>query len=88
MTHPVQPPPLDSFRITLTLAASRPRLDQVLLEALRNQTDNPILKAVSRVAFKELFTKRKVRIKGQIARPSSALAQGPTVVDILGFGAQ
>jgi hypothetical protein len=79
--------PKKAFRVTLVLNSPKPRLDQVLLEAIRKQTEQPELKAVSRIAFKELFKKRRVWIKGQAATPSSALAQGTTYVDVLGFGA-
>ena len=79
--------PLHAFRIELTLSSSRARMDQVLLEALRNQSRSLELKNISRTAFKELFKKKRIRIKGQNALPSSSLAQGTTSVDILGFGA-
>lgn len=71
--------------MTLELSTARPRLDQVLLEELRVQNRNAELKAISRTAFKELFKKKRVQIKGQPALPSSKLAQGTTYVDILGF---
>lgn len=79
--------PKNSFRVTLELSSSRSRIDQVLLEELRKQNENHELRHISRTAFKELFKKKKVRIKGQAAVPSSSLAQGVTFVDILGFGA-
>jgi hypothetical protein len=78
--------PKNSFRVTLQLSAPRPRIDQVLMEELRKQTLNLELKNISRTAFKELFKKRRIQIKGQSAVPSSSLAQGMTEVDILGFG--
>ena len=78
--------PLGAFRITLVLSGPRPRIDQVLLEELRKQNQNLLLKNISRMAFKELFKKKRIRIKGQAATPSSSLAQGTTFVDILGFG--
>ena len=77
--------PAGSFRITLNLVARAPRLDQVLLEELRKQTRNLTLKTISRTQFKALFNEKRIRIKGQRATPSSAIAQGTTVVDILGF---
>lgn len=77
--------PQNSFRLTLNLTSARPRIDQVLLEELRKQNLNLELKNLSRSALKELFKKRKIQIKGQSAIPSSALAQGTTYVDILGF---
>ena len=83
MKAPPQPP--KSFRLTLELSFRAPRLDNVLLEALRAQDRNPELKAVSRSVFKKLFDDKKILIKGQSARPSSALAAGTTYVDILGY---
>lgn len=79
--------PKNAFRVTLTLSSPRSRIDQVLLEELRKQSRNLALKNISRTEFKELFKKKRIRIKGQPAVPSSALAQGITHVDILGFGA-
>lgn len=78
--------PKKSFRVTLNLTSRQPRLDTVLLEALRSQKENHQLRNISRSEFKELFTKKRVLIKGQPARPSSSLAAGTTFVDILGFG--
>ena len=80
---PAQPP--HSFRIVLNLSRSEKRMDNVLLKALREQKENIKLTEISRLAFKELFTGGKVFIKGQRAKPSSALVQGTTYVDILGF---
>jgi hypothetical protein len=74
-----------SFRLSLTLNAPKPRLDQVLLEELRKQSRNLALKNISRTEFKALFKSKKIRIKGQNALPSSSLAQGTTEVDIFGF---
>lgn len=81
-TPPQQPP--NSFRVTLNLSESL-RIDGVLLDALRAQTENPTLKNVSRRMLKELFKKKQIQLKGQSARPSSMLAKGVTFVDILGF---
>lgn len=81
------PPPVDNaFRVTLTLASGKPRLDQVLIEELRKQSKNLDLKNLSRTGLKDLFKKRRIRIKGQAALPSSSLAQGTTYVDLIGFG--
>lgn len=80
---PHQPP--NSYRVTLVLAWPRPRLDQALLEALRSQNQIMALRNISRTEFKELFKNKRIQIKGQSARPSSALAKGTTYVDILGF---
>lgn len=86
-THePIVPPqPANSFRVILTVTTHKPRLDVVLMEALRNQNRNLDLKILSRNAFKALFEKKHIRIKGQPARPSSTLAKGITYVDIIGF---
>jgi hypothetical protein len=60
-------------------------MDNVLLAALRAQNENTKLKEISRSALKELFNQKKILIKGQRAKSSSALAKGVTYVDILGF---
>lgn len=60
-------------------------MDVILLEAIRGQEDNLELKRISRTAYKELFNQKKILIKGQAAKPSSALAKGITYVDILGY---
>jgi hypothetical protein len=83
---PTNEKPKGAFRLVLNLAASKPRLDQVLMEELRKQGESLELKNISRSTFKELFKKRRIRIKGQPALPSSSLAKGTTYVDILGFG--
>ena len=83
MTEPARPP--NSFRITVTLPTRRDRIDQVLMEELRKQDRNLILKKISRVEFKQLFKQKKVFIKGQSALPSSSLAMGTTHIDIVGF---
>lgn len=85
MQDHIPPQAKNSFRIVLELNRAEKRLDSVLLQALRDQNDNMDLKNISRVAFKELFKKGSVLIKGQNARTSSALAKGTTYVDILGF---
>lgn len=83
---PIVPPqPADAFRVVLNVTAHKPRLDVVLMDALRNQNRNLDLKILSRTAFKELFAKKHIRIKGQPARPSSTLAVGVTYVDIIGY---
>jgi hypothetical protein len=83
MSDLIPPRPPKSTRIVLELGRSEKRLDNVLLAALREQNDNPMLKLISRVDFKELFNSGKVTIKGQRAKPSSGLASGTTYVDIL-----
>lgn len=80
---PDQPP--HSFRIALNLDYPESRMDNVLLNALREQNENEKLKNISRAALKELFNKKKIVIKGQRAKSNSALAKGTTYVDILGF---
>lgn len=83
MTFVPQEIPKNSFRVVLELSTPRKRLDQVLLEALRGQKENLALSIITRTEFKELFKKKKIRIKGQPALPSSALAAGTTWVDVL-----
>lgn len=77
--------PAGSFRITLNLDKSEDRMDNVLLNALRDQDENERLKAMSRSGLKDLFNQKKIFIKGQRAKSNSSLAQGITYVDILGF---
>ncbi len=83
--HPANEQPENSFRITLSVLTARPRIDQVLLTELRKQSGNTQLKRISRTEFKELFKKKRIRIKGQAATPASALAAGTTEVDIIGY---
>jgi hypothetical protein len=85
MKDTIPPKPKNSFRIVLELESRQKRADTVLLQALRDQDENMALKHISRTAFKELFDNKKIQIKGQNVRPSSALAAGTTYVDILGF---
>jgi hypothetical protein len=80
---PIPPKPPKSFRVTLEINSHSVRLDNVLLAALKSQTENSKLQAISRTQFKELFREGKVQIKGQNARPSSSLTRGITYVDIL-----
>ena len=77
--------PENAFRIVLTVPSQRPRIDNVLIEELRKQSRNTVLKRISRTDLKELFKSKRVVIKGQPATPSSSLAAGSTDVDILGF---
>ena len=77
--------PMKSFRIILNLNYRSERMDTVLIEALRNQSENASLKIISRGALKELFTNGKIEIKGQRAKSNSAINKGITYVDILGF---
>lgn len=82
-TMPIQP--ANSFRIALELAYPESRMDNVLLNALREQDENATLKNISRAALKDLFSKKRIQIKGQRAKSNSALAKGTTYVDILGY---
>lgn len=75
--------PSNSFRITLELEYPETRMDNVLLNALREQNENPELKVMSRAGLKNLFNSKKIMIKGQRAKSNSALAKGTTYVDIL-----
>jgi hypothetical protein len=83
MTQIIPEQPANSFRITLNLVHREPRMDNVLLTALRSQDENPTLKIVSRGALKTMFQTSKIMIKGQRAKSSSSLAKGTTYVDIL-----
>jgi len=85
MKDNIPPQPANSHRITLELFRAEKRLDSVLLAAIKAQNDNLDLRENSRTQFKELFNSGKIQIKGQNARPSSAVAKGTTYVDILGF---
>jgi hypothetical protein len=77
--------PANSYRITLNLENPESRMDNVLLNALREQEENEKLRLVSRTQLKEMFNQKKIMIKGQRAKSSSALAKGITYVDILGY---
>jgi hypothetical protein len=81
----VPPRPAKSFRVVLNLNYRADRMDNVLLEALKNQDENLSLKIISRGALKDLFTNSRVLIKGQRAKSNSSIAKGLTYVDILGF---
>ena len=81
----VPPRPPKSHRVTLNLNYRESRIDNVLLQALRDQNENMTLKNISRSGLKTLFTDSKIFIKGQRAKSSSALAKGITYVDILGY---
>ncbi len=82
-TTPAQP--ANSFRIAINLDHAEPRIDNVLLNALRDQNENDTLKAMSRTLLKNLFAEKRILIKGQRAKSSSSLAKGTTYVDILGY---
>ncbi len=83
MENYIPPQPKNSVRIVLELNTAAPRLDNVLLPALKNQKQDLKLSNITRTQFKELFKAGQVFIKGQRSRPSSSLAGGTTYVDIL-----
>jgi hypothetical protein len=85
MTANIPEKPANSFRITLNLEQPEERMDNVLLNALREQDENEALKNTSRTALKELFAQKRILIKGQRAKSNSSLAKGITYVDILGY---
>jgi hypothetical protein len=85
MENNIPQQPKNSARIVLNLDWPETRMDNILLEHIRNQNDNLKLKNVSRAGLKKLFTDGKVQIKGQRAKTSSSLAKGTTYIDILGF---
>lgn len=81
----VPPRPAKSYRVVLNLNYRADRMDNVLMEALKAQTENASLRIISRGALKELFTNGRIEIKGQRAKSNSAIAKGVTYVDILGY---
>ncbi len=83
MTDHVPPQPPNSVRVVLELFRAEKRLDNVLLTALRAQKEDINLKNITRTGYKELFNSGKILIKGQRAKPSSAVAKGTTYVDVL-----
>ena len=88
MTEKIPEKPKKSFRIALNLVSPEDRMDNALLNALREQEENMTLKHISRGALKELFNDKKIEIKGQRAKSNSSLAKGITYVDILGYDQQ
>ena len=85
MENNIPPKMSNAFRITISTDTGEPRLDNILLNALRDQSENLTLKVMSRGGLKKLFTEKKIFIKGQIAKSSSAIARGTTYVDIVGY---
>lgn len=79
----VPPKPPRAFRLTLELNSRVARMDNVLLAALKEQKEDLNLRIITRQGLKNLFIEGKIQIKGQRARPSSALAKGTTYIDIL-----
>lgn len=85
MIDQIPPLPDNCFRLKIELNARAKRMDTLLLQLLKVQKENLDLRIISRKALKDLFINGRIQIKGQKARPSSALAKGITYVDILGF---
>jgi hypothetical protein len=83
MTYKTPQQPENSFRVTLELQAPQPRLDIVLLDALKQQNENESLSSISKAHLKRLFTEKKVLIKGQNAKVKSPINSGITYIDIL-----
>lgn len=77
--------PSNSFRIELVLDYPEDRMDNILLNALKEQDENLSLKNISRSGLKNLFNEKRIMIKGQRAKSNSSLAKGTTYVDILGY---
>ncbi len=85
MNDIIPPQPPKSFRVTIEVHTRLSRMDNKLLMVLKEQTENPTLQSISRNALKQLFLDGRIQIKGQRAKPSSAIAKGITYVDILGY---
>jgi uncharacterized FlgJ-related protein len=83
MTYTIPTQPENSFRVTLELETPETRLDIVLIEALKKQSENETLSLISKAQLKKLFTEKKVLIKGQNAKPKSPINSGITYIDIL-----
>ncbi len=83
MTYKIPEQPENSLRITLELESKQARLDIVLMEALKKQNENIELKEISKKKLKDLFTDKKVQIKGQSAKAKSPVNNGTTYIDIL-----
>jgi hypothetical protein len=82
-TYKIPVQPANSFRVVLELEKAGPRLDVVLMEALKKQNDNEQLKLISKAHLKKLFVEKKVFIKGQNAKAKSPINIGTTYIDIL-----
>ncbi|MBT4792522.1 MAG: hypothetical protein HON90_13200 [Halobacteriovoraceae bacterium] len=83
MNYKTPAQPQNSFRITLELEESEPRLDSVLLDALKKQKENETLSLMSKTLLKKLFIEKKILIKGQNAKAKSPVNVGTTYIDIL-----
>lgn len=81
MEHNIPNVPNNATRIVIELTWPESRLDNVLLEKIRNEEDAK-LRSISRGTLKKMFHEGKVQIKGQNAKPSSSLAKGTTYVDL------
>ena len=81
MTYKIPQQPENSFRVTLDLQAPQPRLDIVLIDALKQQNES--LSGISKTHLKRLFNEKKVLIKGQNAKAKSTVNSGITYIDIL-----
>ena len=83
MTYKIPEQPENSLRVTLDLEAPVARLDTILMDALKQQTENEDLSNVSKAHLKRLFAEKKILIKGQNARAKSPINKGITYIDIL-----
>jgi hypothetical protein len=83
MTFKTPEVPENSFRVILELEERETRIDVILMDALKKQTENKELMSISKGQLKKLFTDKKVLIKGQSAKAKSAVSAGVTCVDIL-----
>jgi len=83
MNYKIPEQPVNSFRVTLELTEPAPRLDIVLLEALKNQSENEALKLMSKTHLKKLFIEKNIFIKGQNAKAKSSINSGTTYIDII-----
>ena len=83
MTYKIPEQPENSFRLKIELNTPAPRLDVVMMDALKQQTENMELKLISKAHLKRLFNEKKILIKGQNAKPKSMLNTGITYIDIL-----
>ncbi len=83
MTYKIPDQPENSFRIILELESKEPRLDSVLMEALKAQSENEELNQISKLHLKRLFNEKKIFIKGQNAKAKSSVNSGTTYVDVL-----
>jgi len=83
MTYKIPQRPENSFRVTLELKNSEPRLDSILMSYLQQQDENEELKNMTKSHLKRLFAEKKIMIKGQNSKASSPINAGTTYIDIL-----